>query len=96
MLCNYSLPKPGFFFSEGRASFQKYSQSMKMSHTRIKLLIAFEGKGMSCGFWGAGGVINDFISRIGSISFRVLRAAGLLSSALLAALPLQTWPVLLP
>lgn len=56
MHCNYSLTKPGFFFAEGRASFQKYSQSMKISHARIKPLITFEGKGMSCGCWGAGGL----------------------------------------
>ena len=51
-LCSYSLPKPGFFFAEGRASFWKYSHSMKMSHAKIQPLIAFEGKGLTCVFFG--------------------------------------------
>lgn len=43
------LAKTWIFFSEGRARFRKYSHSMKMSRAKIRPLIAFEGKGMSCG-----------------------------------------------
>lgn len=54
------LAKTWIFFSEGRASVRKYSHSIKMSRAKTKPLTAFEGKGMSCGFfWGRGGAVED-------------------------------------
>lgn len=89
MLCNYSLPKTGCFFSEGRPGSQKYSHSIKMSHAKIKPLTVFEGKGTSFVLFyhhGCVGYKEALFCRIGSISQGARGAARLTSAAFLCNL----------
>lgn len=63
------LAKTWIIFWEGRAGFQKRPHSEEMSHTKIKPLMPFEGKGTAGDFWGK---INQTkpkqtFSRLGSL-----------------------------